>query len=148
MSQMEGWHSMEQLYSNYVFNYAHAHAFCMAAVAILLYKQLTVFNETAMQKAFTKILFIQPVLVITCMIRFFITTGYLPQNLSLLYAVNILNLGVFAYCSYRIFLYLELYQKTPMLKNPQQRKFLILPLIFNLAMIFSCPATGFYFSIN
>lgn len=41
---------MGQLLSNPVFNYISANVFCMAAIAILLFKQLTAFNDTPVQK--------------------------------------------------------------------------------------------------
>ena len=111
---------MEQL------NFICANAFCMAAVAILLHKHLTVFNETALQKTFTQILIIQLAYFLIC------ATGFLVQN----YFLEILGWGILAACAFKIFLYLKLYEKE---FSRQPKIFLPFPLLFLICIILKVP---------
>ncbi len=140
---------MGQFLSNPVFNYVSANVFCMAAIAILLFKQLTAFNETPVQKKFTEILIIQLIYFFTCDLRALIMAGILPANEIIIHLISAFNFALFAYLSYRVFLYLELYQGigeddvSPLRKNLGR-----LPFLINLLLICSSPWTGIYFSVT
>ena len=108
---------MEQL------NYIYANALCMAAVAILLHKQLTVFNETALQKTFTQILILQ----LACATVFFI-----PENKF----TGILIWGILAICAFKIFIFLKLYQQE---FSKQLKIILPFPLLFLICIILKVP---------
>lgn len=140
---------MGQLLTNPVFNYISANVFCMAAIAILLFKQLTAFNDTPVQKKFTEILIIQLVYFFTCDLRALIMAGIFPTNQATLYAVSVLNFTIFAYLSHRVFLYLELYQGVSEMDISLLRRSLgRLPFYANIALILSSPWTGIYFSVS
>ncbi len=109
---------MEQLIAN---------IFCMAAVSILLHKQLTVFNETALPKTFTQILIIQLAYFLTCAAGFFIVENKF---------VEILSWGILAACAFKIFLYLKLYEKE---FSRQPKIFLPFPLLFLICIILKLP---------
>ena len=108
---------MEQL------NYIYANALCMAAVAILLHKQLTVFNETALQKTFTQILILQ----LACATVFFI-----PENKF----TEILIWGILAICAFKIFIFLKMYQQE---FSKQLKIILPFPLLFLICIILKVP---------
>lgn len=140
---------MGQMLSNPVFNYVSANVFCMAAIAILLFKQLTAFNDTPVQKKFTKILVIQLIYFFTCDLRALIMAGILPANETIIYSISAFNFALFAYLSYRVFLYLELYQGIGEDKiSPLRRHLGRLPFLINLLLICSSPWTGIYFSVT
>ena len=106
------------------FNYLYALAFSAAAIAILLHKQLTSFNENAVQKTFTQILIIQLVYLLFCAIQIFI-----PHSIF----TDILNWVFWAACAFKIFLYLKLRQsKLPKVILP-------FPLLFVICIIFDIP---------
>ena len=109
---------MEQLIAN---------IFCMAAVSILLHKQLTVFNETALPKTFTQILIIQLAYFLICAAGFFIVENKF---------VEILSWVILAVCAFKIFLYLKLYEKE---FSRQPKIFLPFPLLFLICIILKLP---------
>ncbi len=124
-------------------NYVYANAFCAAAISILLYKQRTVFNETALQKSFTQILIIQLAYFVACASRFFVS-----NNDTAIYFVNILNFGILAFCAFKIFFFLELYQNSADLKIPKRRMLIALPFLLNILLLLTTPLTGLYFSVE
>ncbi len=138
-----------ELLSNNVSNYVLANIFCMASIAILLFKQLTAFNNTPVQKSFTRILIIQLIFFFTCDLRSLFIAGIVPVNTNLFYFISVVSLLAFAYCSFRVFLYLELYQGISEESIPPLRRTLgRLPFYLNVALIISSPWTGIYFSVN
>ena len=140
---------MGQFLSNPVFDYVSANVFCMAAISILLFKQLTAFNETPVQKKFTEILIIQLVYFFTCDFRALIMAGIFPTNQATLYAVSVLNFAIFAYLSFRVFLYLELYQGISENDiSPLRRNLGRIPFLLNMLLICTSPWTGLYFTVN
>lgn len=120
----------------------------MAVVAILLYKQLTVFNETLIQKAYTRILAVQPAYFLTCGVCILVLTDHLPRNAGIINFIMALNFALFSYCAYRVFWYLELYQKASEFRLLRNRRLLKLPFIINVALIVTSPITGLYFVVN
>ena len=123
-------------------NYIYAVAFCAAAVAVLLYKQIY-FAETALQKNFTQILKIQLAYFVTCALEIFI-----PQNDTVIYFIKILNFGLPVFLAFRIFFFLELYQKSDNLKNPKRRMLIILPFLLNFLLLVTTPLTNLYFGVE
>ena len=103
--------------------YTYADAFCMATVAILLYKQRKFYNETDAQKTFTQILIIQLAYCLTCAI---------PKNNF----VETLSWGILAVCAFKIFLYLKHFQKD---FSRQLQIILPFPLLFLICIIFGVP---------
>ena len=138
---------MEQL-SSHVFNYVYANAFCMAAVAILLYKQLTVFNETPVQKSFSHVLIIQLAYFFTCILLILVMSGDLPKSVPIIYLVDILNFGLLSICAFKAFVYLELYQGAAEIKNFKNRMLLVLPFLLNIFLLVTTPLTGLYFTVT
>ncbi|MBQ7705249.1 MAG: response regulator [Selenomonadaceae bacterium] len=109
-------------------NQIYSNAFCMAAVSILIHKQLTVFNETVLQKTFTQILTIQLAYFATCATSFFV-----PQNNF----VENVGWGILAACAFKIFLFLKSYLK----EFPERQMLMILPfpLLFLICVILKVP---------
>ena len=136
------------LLSNYAFNYIYANAFCIVAVAILLYKQFTTFNETTLEKAFTTILAVQLVYFVSCAVVMLLDAGILPQKIPLVTCATVANFSIFTICAFLAFAYLELYQKAPEIKNQFRRNLLAIPLALNLILIVTSPFTNLYFSID
>ncbi len=132
--------------SNHVFNYVYANAFCMAAIAILLYKQLKVFNETPVQKSFSHVLIIQLAYFFSCIVLILVMNGNLPKSIPIIYCVDMTNFGLFAICAFKAFLYLELYQDAEELKN--KRTLIFLPFLINISLLVTTPLTGLYFSVT
>ena len=138
-----------ELLDNPVFNYVSANVFCMAAIAILLFKQLTAFNDTAVQKAYTKILIIQLVYFFTCDVRALMMSDLVPASPAAISAISVLNFSIFAYCSQRVFLYLELYQGLSEADISTARRTVgRIPFYVNIALILTSPATGIYFAVD
>ncbi len=138
-----------ELLANPVFNYVSANVFCMAAISILLFKQLTAFNDTAVQKAYTKILIIQLIYFCTCDLRTLMMSGVIPATAAGIYFISVLNFGIFAHLSHRVFLYLELYQGLSEADiSPIRRTLGRIPFYLNILLILSSPWTGIYFSVS
>ena len=123
-------------------NYIYAVAFCAAAVAVLLFKQIY-FTENALQKNFTQILKIQLAYFVTCALEIFI-----PQNDTVIYLIKILNFGLPVFLAFRIFFFLELYQKSDNLKNHKRRMLIILPFLLNFLLLVTTPLTNLYFGVE
>ena len=136
------------LLSNYVFNYVYANVFCTISVSILLYKQITTFNETIVEKSLIRILIIQLVYFLSCAILMLVTAGILPQTILTVYLSVIFNFTLFCLCAFNVFVYLELYQNAPEINNQFRRNLLAIPCLLNLALIFISPFTGAYFSVD
>ena len=121
--------------------------FCIIATTILLYKQLTVFRENYAEKALTVVLFIQLAYFASFIPRVLVDTAILPKTQFTVYFVNIFNIALFVYCSYRVFIYLELYQNTAGFKLWFNRLVYAIPCIFNTIVLLSCPITGAFLSV-
>ncbi len=137
-----------ELLSNYAFNYIYANAFCIVAVAILLYKQFTTFNESTVEKSFTAILAIQLAYFVSCIPVMLLDAGIFHFKPPLTACAIILNFSLFTVCAFFAFVYLELYQKAPEIKNQFRRNLLAIPFGINLALIVTSPWTGFYFGVD
>ncbi|MBR1859316.1 MAG: response regulator, partial [Selenomonadaceae bacterium] len=133
---------------NYGFYNIEATIFCIASVAIILFKQLTVFNKDETQRAFTKILYIQLAYFVSTIIVVLVDIYILPHTVFTVYAATILNFALYSYCSYCVFVYLALYQKSPYFIKYRSKHIYELPLIINLVILMSSPLTGLYFSVN
>lgn len=121
--------------------------FCIIATSILLYKQLTVFRENDSEKSLTVVLFIQLLYFASFIPRVLVDTAILPKTQTTVYFVNIINIALFVYCSYRVFIYLELYQNAPGFKLWGNRIIYAIPCIFNMVVLLSCPVTGAFLSV-
>ena len=97
----------------YSFYNIEATLFCIAAVSILLFKQLTVFNEDEVQRAFTKILFVQLGYFVSMIIRVLVDTSVLPHTQTTYYIANLTNFALYGYCGYLVFVYQKLAAKAP-----------------------------------
>lgn len=120
-------------------NYIYADAFCAAAITILLCQKF----ETSIQKTFSQILKLQLAYLVTCATELFI-----PQTDAAIYFFNILNFGLLELLAFKIFFYLELYQKSEDLKLQKRRTLIILPFLANILLLVTTPLTGLYFSVE
>ena len=134
--------------SGYEFWNISFEAFCIIATAILLYKQLTIFRENDTEKAFTVVLFLQLAYFASFIPRVLVDVAYLPKTQVSVYIVNITNIALFVYCSYRVFVYLELYQDAPGFKLWGNKILYAIPCIFNMVVLLSCPVTGAFLSVD
>lgn len=121
--------------------------FCIIATFILLYKQLTVFNENDTERALTVVLFIQLLYFASFIPRVLVDVAILPKTQASVYIVNIFNIALFVYCSYRVFIYLELYQNARGFRLWKNRFVYAIPCIFNMVVLLSCPVTGAFLSV-
>ena len=132
----------------YSFYNIEATLFCIAAVSILLFKQLTVFNEDEVQRAFTKILFVQLGYFLSMIIRVLVDTSVLPHTQTSYYLANVVNFALYGYCGYLVFVYLELYQKSEWFEKHRHQIYFEVPLLISLTLLFSSPWTGAYFTVG
>ena len=134
--------------SGYGFFNIEATIFCIACVSILLFKQLTVFNKDETQKIFTQIILIQLAYFVSMIIRVLVDTYELPHTFFTVSAISIINFGLYGFCGYKIFIYLELYQKSEYFLKVRDKIFYKVPFIFNMILLFTSPYFGAYFTIN
>ena len=133
---------------NYAFHNIWFEAFCIAVASILLYKQFSVFHEDKVQRTFTKILFIQIAYFASFIVRVLIDVAVLPKTQISVYAVNIINFGLFATCSWFVFSYLELYQNAKGFSAARTRALYAIPYLCNVAILLSSPWTHAYFGVD
>ena len=121
--------------------------FCIIATALLLYKQLTVFHENDPERALTVVLVIQLAYFASFIPRVLVDMAILPKTQVTVYAVSLVNIALFVYCGYRVFIYLELYQEAPGFRLWGNAILYALPCLFNMVVLFSCPVTGAFLSV-
>ena len=132
----------------YAFYNIEATVFCIAAVAILLVKQLNTFNEDETQRTFSKILIVQLFYFVSMIVRVLVDIDVLPHTQTSYYIVNIVNFSLYVYCAYLVFVYLALYQRFERFLKNRHKHYFKLPLALSLAILFSSPLTGAYFSVS
>ena len=69
--------------------------------------------------------------------RVLIDVAILPKTQFSVYAVNIINFGLFATCSWFVFSYLELYQNARGFSAAKTRALYAIPYLCNVAILLS-----------
>ena len=122
--------------------------FCIISTVLLLYKQFTVFNEGDSEQALTVVLGLQLLYIASFIPRVLVDVEIWPKTQASVYAVTIINILLFMYCSYRVFIFLELYQKTPGFKLWRNRLLYAVPILINMLGLVSSPLTGVFLSVG
>ena len=134
--------------NTYVFWNISFEVFCMISTVLLLYKQFTVFNKEDSEKALTVVLVLQLLYITSFIPRVLVDVGIWPKTQFSVYAVTMINILLFMYCCYRVFIFLELYQKTPGFKLWKNKIFYAVPILFNMLGLLSSPITGIFLSVT
>ena len=122
--------------------------FCIVAVVILLYKQLTLFKNSKVEQAFTVVLFIQLVYFISFIFRVLIDINYIPQTFHTVAWVTAINFGLFSYCAYRAFILLFIYQDPQNIKLWGNKIWYAIPMLFNVGSLLLTPFFDIIFYID
>ena len=122
--------------------------FCIISTVLLLYKQVTVFNKGHSEQALTVVLVLQLLYIASFIPRVLVDSGIWPKTQASVYLVTIINILLFMYCSYRVFIFLELYQGTAGFKLWKNRLIHAVPILFNMLCLLSSPATGIFLSVT
>ena len=80
--------------------------------------------------------------------RVLIDVAVLPKTQISVYAINIINFGLFATCSWFVFSYLELYQNAKGFSAAKTRALYAIPYLCNIAILLSSPWTHAYFGVD
>ena len=70
----------------------------------------------------------------------------IPKTQVSVYTITIINIALFVYCGYRVFIYLQLYQGVRGFKLWNNNRLYGIPCLFNMVLLFLCPLTGVFFS--
>ena len=147
-STVDGSVSALEVPSSYSFFNVEATVFCIAAVSILLFKQFTVFNDNEVQRAFTKILLVQLGYFASMIVRVLVDVGVLPHTWLAYCIATVINYGLYGYCAYLVFIYLELYQKSEWFKYIRPSQVHTIPFVINMILLITSPLLGAYFSVS
>ena len=122
--------------------------FCIISTVLLLYKQFTVFNQGESEHALTVVLVLQLLYIASFIPRVLVDVAIWPKTQFSVYAVTLVNILLFMYCSYRVFIFLELYQKTVGFKLWRNKIIYAAPILFNMIVLLLSPATGLFLSVG
>ena len=122
--------------------------FCILLSVMLLYRQHTAFNENDTQRAFSVVLYLQILYFVSMIFRVLVDIGKIPKTPGTVYLAAIVNIGIFAYCSYRVFIYLELYQGAEGFRLWHNRILHAIPFLLNVVLLASTPFTHVYFRVG
>ena len=122
--------------------------FCIISTVLLLYKQLTVFNQGDSEHALTVVLFLQLAYIASFIPRVLVDTEVMPKTQLTVYAVTMVNILLFMYCCYRVFIFLELYQNAPGFKLWGNKILYAVPILFNIFGLLSTPVTGIFLTVS
>ena len=122
--------------------------FCIISTVLLLYKQFTVFNQGESEHALTVVLILQLLYIASFIPRVLVDVEIIPKTQLSVYIVTIVNILLFMYCSYRVFIFLELYQKTAGFRLWKNHIIYAVPILFNMIVLLSSPVTGVFLSVG
>lgn len=122
--------------------------FCIISTVLLLYKQFKVFREGDSERALTVVLVLQLIYIASFVPRVLVDIEVLPKTQFSVYAVTIFNIFLFMYCSYRVFIFLELFQKTPGMRLWNNKIIYAIPILFNMICLITTPLTGIFLSVG
>ena len=134
--------------TSYAFWNISFEVFCIISTVLLLYKQFKVFNDGDSERALTVVLVLQLLYIASFIPRVLVDVELWPKTQVSVYAVTIINILLFMYCSYRVFIFLELYQKTPGFRLWRNRLIYAVPILFNMLGLLSSPLTGIFLSVG
>ena len=122
--------------------------FCIISTVLLLYKQFTVFNKGESEQALTVVLILQLLYIASFIPRVLVDVGIMPKTQLSVYAVTLVNILLFMYCSYRVFIFLELYQKTKGFGLWKNNILYAVPILFNMIALLTSPITGIFLHVG
>ena len=134
--------------TSYAFWNISFEVFCIISTILLLYKQLTVFHEGESERALTVVLLTQLLYIASFIPRVLVDVEILPKTQVSVYLITIINILLFMYCSYRVFVFLELYQKTAGFHLWKNRIIYAVPILFNMIVLVTSPVTGIFLSVS
>ena len=131
------WNETAAVFSNagYSFFKIEAHVVCAAVVIILLYRQQNSSDQTEARIVWSRLLFVQILYCIAGIIRVLVDISIIPKNYATRYAANALTFGLFGAMCWLVFLYMELYQSSELMKSKRARFITTLPFVFNIIML-------------
>ena len=134
--------------SGYALLKIEAHVVCAIILMILLYRQQSSSDHSEARVIWGRLLFIQILFAFSGILRVLVDISIISSTPVSQFIASSLNFISFGAVCWFVFVYIEFYQKSALLKPVKNKIITALPFVFNVIMILLSPYTGWFIKIG
>ena len=124
--------------AGYAFFKIEAHIVCAIVVVILLFRQQSSSDQTEARIVWSRLLVVQILYCVVGVVRVLVDIAVIPKNYATRYAAAAVIFGAMCWL---VFMYMELYQNSALMKSKRVRILTALPFVLNIVLL---AVSGFF----
>ena len=137
------WNETEAVFTNsgYSFFKIEAHIVCAIVVVILLYRQQNSSDQTEARIVWSRLLLVQILYCMAGIMRVLVDVAIIPKTYTTRYIAASVTFGLFGAMCWLVFMYMELYQHSEIMKSRRMRIITAIPFVLNIVLLI---VSGFF----
>ena len=134
--------------SGYALFKIEAHVVCAIILVILLYRQQSSSDHSEARIIWGRLLFAQIFYSLSGILRVIVDISIISSSPFAQFAASSLNFILLGFVCWLVFVYIEFYQKSTLLKPLKNKIWASLPLVLNIILVLSSPFNGWFIKIG